>query len=87
MVECCGTSNLVLACVCTTAHPSLPGCLWTRMTLMSLRTTVKILGRTVMSVMGRSVMSVINNELVLMEETADALKRQAQKKSLGLRLH
>lgn len=87
IVECRGTSNLVLAHVCTTAHPSLPGCLWTQMTLMSLRTTVRILGRTVMSVRGKTVMSVRNKELVLMEETAAALKRQTQKKRLGQRLH
>lgn len=87
MVECHETSNLVLARVCTTAYPSLPGCPWTRMTLMSLRTTVRILGRTVMSVRGRMVVSVRNKELVLMEETAAALKRQTQKKRLGQGLH
>lgn len=36
---------------------------------------------------GRTVMSVRNKELVLMEETAAALKRQTQKKRLGQRLH
>lgn len=81
MVECHGTSNLVLARVCTAAHPSLPGCLWTRMTLMSLRTTVTV------RILGRTMMSVRNKELVLVEEIAAALKRQRQKKRLGQRLH
>lgn len=46
--------------------PSSPG-LWTWVTLMSLRTTEKILGKTAMSVRSK--------DLVLMEETAGTLKR------------
>lgn len=80
MVECHRASNLVLARVCAMAHTSLPGCLWTRMTLMSLRTTVTV------RILGRPVMSVRNKELVLVEEIAAALKRQRQKKRLGQRL-
>lgn len=64
-----------MACVYTVVHPSLPVCLWTRMTLMSQRTTVRILGRTVMSVR--------NKDLVLMEGTAATLK---QKRSQNKRL-
>lgn len=81
MVECHGTSNLVLACVCvcSMAHPFLPGCPWTRMKLMSLRTTVRILERTVMSLR--------NKELLLLEEIAAVLQRQKWKKRPGQRLH
>lgn len=76
------TGQVTLYWPCThTAHPSLPGCLWTRMTLMSLRMTVTV------RILGRTMMSVRNKELVLVEEIAAALKRQRQKKRLGQRLH